>query len=172
MFRVSIMVRVSSGTSWVVNFTLFCYQCPVIYSSPVGFSRVKVWVSIRVRVSHRCSAECRMWNAKLSRGNLQKIKCRTFRKLPVIAFLHSAVEKFRISVDRTKLPFAHSRTLQQICNWCIAPQSILRSLHSVFFVVRFPKNRVVLLQFRLTSNSPTFQVSHHFAGQCHWLQFV
>jgi len=41
-------------------------------------------------------AEC----AKLSRGNLQKIKSGTFRKLPPIAFSYSAAEKFHISVDR------------------------------------------------------------------------
>jgi len=40
-------------------------------------------------------AEC----GKLSRGNLWKIKCRTFCKLPIIALPHSAAEKFRISTD-------------------------------------------------------------------------
>jgi len=40
-------------------------------------------------------------------------------------------------------------------------------------VVRLPKNRVVFftisINFKVCS---TFQVSHHFAGQCDWLQFV
>jgi len=41
---------------------------------------------------------------KLSRGNLRKVKCETFRKLPLVAFPHSAGEKFRISIsaDRRK----------------------------------------------------------------------
>jgi len=34
--------------------------------------------------------------------NLRKIKCRTFHKLPLIAFSHSADEKFSISADRRK----------------------------------------------------------------------
>ena len=42
------------------------------------------------------NADC----GKLSRGNLRKIKCGTFRKLPLIAFPHSAAEKFCISADR------------------------------------------------------------------------
>jgi len=46
-------------------------------------------------------AEC----GKLSKGNLQKIKCRMFRKLSLIAFPHSAGEKFGISVDH-KTTFA------------------------------------------------------------------
>jgi len=47
-------------------------------------------------------AEC----GKLSRGNLQKINCGTFRKVPLIAFPHSAAEKFRISASFTvKLSF-------------------------------------------------------------------
>jgi len=53
----------------------------------------------------RVFLECR----KLSRGNLQKIKCGTFRILQPknSAFLRIA-----------KLPFA--RIVQQMCNWCIA----------------------------------------------------
>jgi len=47
---------------------------------------------------------------KLSRGNLQKIKCRTFCKLPLIAFRHSAGEKFRISVDRKSTVRLHCIT--------------------------------------------------------------
>jgi len=42
-------------------------------------------------------AEC----GKLSRGNLQKIKCGTFRKIPVIAVPHSAAKKIRISASFT-----------------------------------------------------------------------
>jgi len=43
------------------------------------------------------NAEC----GKLSRGNLRKIKCGTFRKVHLIAFPHSAAEKFRISASFT-----------------------------------------------------------------------
>jgi len=43
--------------------------------------------------------ECR----KLSRGNLQKIKCETFRKLPLIAFLHSAAEKWLPLLDNSQM---------------------------------------------------------------------
>jgi len=84
-------------------------------------------------------AEC----GKLSKGNSWKIRCGMFRKLPIIAFLHSAAEKPWI----TKLPFA--RIVQQMCNWCIAVSGIPGSFPSVFFVVRLPKNRVVVLQFWL-----------------------
>ena len=52
--------------------------------------RAQVFCGMRI-------AEC----ATLSRGNLQKIKCGTFRKLPLIAFPHSAAEKFRISTSFT-----------------------------------------------------------------------
>ena len=50
-------------------------------------------------------AEC----GKMSRGNLQIIKCGTFRKLPLITFPHSAAEKFRISADCKNAGF-HQRT--------------------------------------------------------------
>ena len=76
----------------------------------------------------------------MSRGNLRKIKCGTFRKLPLIAFpqpKHSAFPQI------AKLMFA--RIVQQMCN---------QSLLSVFFLlVCLPKNMVVFLQFRLTSKS-------------------
>jgi len=51
---------------------------------------------------------------KLSRGNLLKIKCGTFRKLPLIAFLHSAAEKFRISAD-------HKTTVRSHCTTDVQP---------------------------------------------------
>jgi len=44
------------------------------------------------------NADC----GKLSRGNLRKIKCGTFRKLPLVTFPHSVGEKFRLSADRRK----------------------------------------------------------------------
>jgi len=50
------------------------------------YERARVFCGMRI-------TEC----GKLSRGNLRKIKCGTFRKVPLIAFPHSAAEKFRIS---------------------------------------------------------------------------
>ena len=52
------------------------------------------------------NADC----GKLSRGNLRKIKCGTFRKLPLLAFPHSAAEKFRISADRKTTVRSHCTT--------------------------------------------------------------
>jgi len=63
----------------------------------------------------------------------------------------------------TKLPFA--RVVQQMCNRCIAASSVLGSFPSVFFVVCLPKNRVVVLQFRLTSKS----LPH---SKCHVISLV
>jgi len=51
-------------------------------------------------------AEC----GKLSTGNLRTIKCGTFRKLPHVAFPHSAAEKFRISADRKTTVRSHCTT--------------------------------------------------------------
>ena len=75
------------------------------------------------------NAEC----GKLSRGNLQKIKCRTFCKLPLIIFPHSAAEKFCISTDYKTIVRSH-------CTTDVRPMhnSVPRSLPSVFFVVRLP----------------------------------
>ena len=47
---------------------------------------------------------------KLSRGNLRKIKCVTFCKLPIIAFPHSAAVKFRISADHKTTVCSHCTT--------------------------------------------------------------
>jgi len=72
-------------------------------------------------------------------GNLQKINCGAFRKLPLTAFPHSATEKFRISTD-------HKTTVRSHCTTDVQPiaaSGIPWSLPSVFFVVHFPQNRVV-----------------------------
>jgi len=53
-------------------------------------------------LGHGYFAECELQIAecgKLSRGNLQKIKCGKFCKLLLIAFPHSTAEKFCISAD-------------------------------------------------------------------------
>jgi len=63
------------------------------------FCRARVFCGMRI-------AEC----GKLSRGNLWKIKCGTFRKLPLVAFPHSAAEKFRISADRKSAVRSHCTT--------------------------------------------------------------
>jgi len=99
----------------------------------------------------RAHTFCRMWNTecgKLSRGNLRKIKCRIFRKLPLISFPHSAAEKFCISAYRKTTVRMY---IQKMCNRCTAASGVPRFLPSVFFVVSLPKNRE-FLQFRLTSS--------------------
>jgi len=72
-----------------------------------------------------------------------------------------------------KLLFA--RIVPLMCSPSIATSasSILRCLPSIFFVVHLPKNRVVFFTISINFKvSSTFQVSHHFAGQYDWLQFV
>jgi len=79
----------------------------------VGVPSLGVLVFCGMRI-----AEC----GKLSRGNLQKIKCGTFRKLPLVAFPHSAAEKFRISAD-------HKTTVRSHCTTGLQPMhTILWSL--------------------------------------------
>ena len=59
--------------------------------------------------------------------------------------------------------------VQQMCNRCIATSGVPRSLPSIFFVVRLPKNRVLFLQFWLTSKSPgvlSFHWSIWLASVC------
>ena len=92
---------------------------------------------------HGYFVECR----KLSRGNLWKIKCGTFRKLPLTAFPHSAAEKFRIFADRKTTICSHRTTDVQPMH-----SSVPRSLHSIFFVIRlrFAKEQGSVLQFWLT----------------------
>ena len=87
---------------------------------------------------------------KLSRGNLRKINCETFCKLPLIAFPHSAAEKFRISVDcRT--------TVRLHCTTDVKPKhSSIRRLAVTSFRILcgpFAKEQGSFLQFQLTSKS-------------------
>jgi len=124
-----------------------------------------LWQPMGARVFCRTHiAEC----GKLSRGNLRKIKCRMFRKLPLIAFPHSAAENSTFP-RIAKLPFA--RIVQLMCSQSTATSGVPWCLLFAFFVVHLPKNRVVFftisINFKVCS---TFQVSHHFAGQCDWLQ--
>jgi len=104
------------------------------------------------------NADC----GKLSRGNLRKIRCGTFHKLPLIAFPHSAAEKFRISAD-------HKQTIRSRCTTDVQPvhSSVGRPAVLSFriLVVHLPKNRVIVLQFRLTSKSLP-----HF--KCHVISLV
>jgi len=95
---------------------------------------------------------CRMWNVEvgeLSRGNLQKIKCGMFCKLPLIAFPHSAAEKFRISADCKTAVRSH-------CTTDVQP------MHSSVRRPAVPSFRILVDP----SVSSRFQVSHHFAGRC------
>ena len=61
--------------------------------------RARVFCGVRI-------AEC----GKLSSGNLRKIKCGTFCKLPLVAFPQSAAEKFRISADGKTTVRSHCTT--------------------------------------------------------------
>ena len=63
----------------------------------------------------------------------------------------------------TKLPFA--RIVQQMYNRCLAASGVPGSFPAVFFVVRLPKNRVVVLQFRLILKS----LPH---SKCHVISLV
>jgi len=67
---------------------------------------------------------------KLSRGNLRKIKCGTFRKLPIIAFPHSAAEKFRISTDHKTAVCSHCTTDVQPMHSSIRHPGVL-SFHTL-----------------------------------------
>jgi len=64
-------------------------------------------IAVPVSVGRGYFAEC----SKLSRGNLQKIKCGTFHKLPHIAFQHSAVEKFCASADGKTSEFTNNASI-------------------------------------------------------------
>ena len=84
--------------------------------------------------------------------------------------LHSTAEKSAFPLI-AKQPFPH--IVQQMCNRCIAASGVPRSLPSVFFVVRLPKNRVLFFTILINLKvSSTLQVSHHFTGRYDWLQFV
>jgi len=105
----------------VYNFKQF-YHTPESFTTvdiTTGFSVFLTWLfylSISPRGLLRSNlapyrgcgyfAEC----GKLSRGNLRKIKCGTFRKLPLVAFPHSAAEKLCISMDRKTTVRSHCTT--------------------------------------------------------------
>jgi len=76
--------------------------------------RAQVFCGMRI-------AECR----KLSRGNLRKIKCRTFANYPLSLF-HIPQPKNSAFSLIAKLPFA--RIAQQMCNRCIPASGIPWSL--------------------------------------------
>jgi len=111
-------------------------------------------------------AEC----GKLSRGNLQKIKCGTFRKLPIITFPHSAAEKFRISAD-------HKTTVCSHCTTDVQPMhtSVRRPRILSFRILCGPFGKEQRSCFTISTNfkvSSAFQVSCHFASGCDWFQSV
>jgi len=96
-------------------------------------------------------AEC----GKLLRGNLRKVKCRTFHKLPLIVFPHSATEKVRISADRKTTVRPHCTTDLQPKHSSIQRPSV-RSFH--ILCGPFAKEQCsFILQFRLISLSSIFQ---------------
>jgi len=101
-------------------------------------------------------AECGMWKV-VSRGNLWKIKCGTFRKLSVIAFPHSAAKKFHISADRKTTVCSHCTTDVQPMHRSIW-RPVISSFHVPFGL--FAKEHCSLLQFRLTSKSLPYSKYH------------
>jgi len=113
-------------------------------------------------------AKCR----KLSRGNLRKIKCRTFRKLPLIAFPHSAAEKFLISMDRKTTVRSYCTTDVQPMHSSVSRPAVL-SFRMPSLCGPFAKEQgscfTISTNFKVSS---AFQVSCHFASQCDWFQFV
>jgi len=104
------------------------------------------------------NADC----GKLSRGNLRKIKCGTFCKLPLIAFPHSAGEKFRIFADRKTTIHSHCITDVQPMHTSVRHPALLS-----FCILCGPFAKVQgsffhgFSPFLKIKVSPTFQVSHH-----------
>ena len=111
-------------------------------------------------------AECR----KLSRGNLWKIKCGTFRKLPIIAFPHSAAEKFRISADHKTTIRSRCTTDVQLMHSSVRRPGVLTfRILCVLFAKEQGSCFTTSTYFKVSS---AFQASCHFASRCDWLQFV
>jgi len=69
------------------NISIHCENGHIVESCEI---RARAYCGMQI-------AEC----GKLSRGNLWKIECGTFRKVPLIAFPHSAAEKLHISASFT-----------------------------------------------------------------------
>ena len=111
-------------------------------------------------------AEC----GKLSRGNLWKIKCGTFRKLPIIALPHSAAEKFRISTDRKTTIRSRCTTDVQLVHSSVRRPAVLSfRIHCGPFAKEKGSCFTVSTNFKVSS---TFQMSCHFASRCDWFQFL
>jgi len=115
-------------------------------------------VTITVKSQKMAQVFCGMQIAecgKLSRGNLWKVKCRTFHKLPLIVFPHSATEKVRISADR-------KTTVRPQCTTDLQPKdsSVQRPAVPSFRILcgPFAKEQCSFFsQFRLISVASTFQ---------------
>ena len=109
-----------------MTFLLLAYGSLARLSCPYPLPMVKCGCTC---IGRGYFAEC----GKLSRGNLQKIKCETFRKLPLIAFPYSAAEKFCISVDL-------KTTVRSHCTTDVQPMhsSVWRPTVSSFFILCGP----------------------------------
>ena len=95
--------------------------------------------------------ECRLRNAESCHGVICR-KSSAERSGNYPSSLFCILQPKNSAFPRiAKLPF--TCIVQHMCNRCIAASGVPRSLPSVFFVVRLPKNRIVFLQFRLTSKS-------------------
>jgi len=82
--------------------------------------------------------------------NLRKIKCGTFRKLPIITFPRSAAEIFRISADLETTVHSHCTTDLQLMY-----TSVRCPVVPSFCILCSPfakeQGTVVFLQFQITS---------------------
>jgi len=117
---------------------------------------VRVFCGMRI-------VECGLWNAESCQGLIcRKSGAERSANYPLLLF-RIPQPKNSAFLQIAKLPF--TRIVQQMCNQCIAASGVPRSFPSVFFVVRLKKNRVVVLQFRLTSKSLL-----HF--KCHVISLV
>ena len=110
-------------------------------------------------------AECRLRNAESCQGVICGKSSEEHSTNYPLSLLRIPQPKNSAFPRIAKLQFA--RVVQQMCNRCIAASGVPRCFPSVglFFVVRLPKNRAVVLQFRLTSKS----LSH---SKCHVISLV
>ena len=108
----SICIPMFDVVVWCVFSIIFCIK--MVELRTFALTDI-VWGAGILRI-----AEC----GKLSRGNLRKIKCGTFRKLPLSLF-RNPQPKNSAFPRMAKLPFA--RIAQQMCNRCIPSRGPLKN---------------------------------------------
>jgi len=108
-----------------------------------------------------------MW--KVVKGQFAENQVRNVPQITPIAFPHSTAEKFCISAYRKSMVHSHCATdVQPIYS------SVQHPAVPSFGILcgMFSKERYFFTISINFKNSSISQVSHHFAGQCDWLQFV